>query len=191
MTNQDEFYKQMDDFKRSKSNCSCWGFFALMLTVLLLAEFVLFFVAREIRVDPSEQATVSHQTEGAQFSALEGENNTVEVVVSEGVLCSKLSATRQGNDLGCTISQEGILITGKIATFLPSNASLLVTPIAKDGKISYDVKYLRVGNFKVSGFLAPTIAGALSEVINSQVANVEVTRIELSDAIMIVGGKKK
>ena len=191
MKQQDEFYKQMDDFKRSKNNCSCWGFAVLMLAVLFLVEFALFFVARQVRFDPGEEATVSRQTGEAQFSALEGEDNMVEVVVSEGVLCSKLSATRRGNDLGCAISQEGIMITGKIATFLPSNASLLVFPVANNGKISYDVKYLRVSNFKVASFLAPTIAGALSETINSQLEDIEVTSIDLSDAIMVVGGEKK
>lgn len=190
MKQQDEFYKQMDDFKRSKNSCSCWGFLVLMLLLLFFAELTLFFVARGVRFDPSEQVTISRQTEEAQFSALEGEDGTVEVVVSEGVLCSKLSAIRPGSTFGCAISEEGIMITGKIATFLPSNASFLATPVAKDGKVRYDVKYLRVGNFKVASFLAPTIAGALSEAINSQLEDIEVTEVGLSDAIMVVGGKR-
>ena len=191
MAKQDEFYKQMDEYKHSKSNCSCFGLAILMLAVLILGEFILFFIARGVRSDPSGEATVSRLTPNAQFSIVESGTGNVEIVISEGVLCSKLSEIRQQDGLGCTISEEGVVITGKLATFLPANASLSVTPVLKDGKIHYDVNYLKVGNFKVFGFLAPTIAGALSKVINLEIKDVEITRIDLSEAIMIIVGKQK
>lgn len=182
----------MDEYKRSKNSCSCSGFAILMLVVLILAEFILFFIARGVKFDPSKEATISRNTENAQFSVVEsGGNNSVEVVISEGVLCSKLSANRQQDGLGCAISEEEVVITGKLATFLPSNASLSVTPNVKGGKISYDVNYLKVGNFKVFGFLAPTIAGALSKMINPEIKDINVTRIDLNEAIMIIVGERK
>jgi len=191
MAKQDEFYKQMDEYKHSKSNCSCFGLAILMLAVLILGEFILFFIARGVRSDPSGEATVSRLTPNAQFSIVESGTGNVEIVISEGVLCSKLSEIRQQDGLGCTISEEGVVITGKLATFLPANASLSVTPVLKDGKIYYNVNYLKLGNFKVFSFLAPTIAGALSKVINLEIKDVEITRIDLSEAIMIIVGKQK
>ncbi len=186
---QEEFYQGLDEYKNSKSSCSCLSFALLIAVILVATELMLFYIARGIRFNPSEIATKGEVTENTSFSALEN-GNSVEVIVTEGILCSKLAKSRGQENIGCSINDDGVIISGKLATFLPSNASILVLPTVAQDSIIYQVKSVEVGKFKVSSFLAPTIAGALERVIAPDLKGIKVVRIDLNQGIMVIVGER-
>jgi hypothetical protein len=186
-----EFYKNLDEYKRSRNGCSCFGFVLLMIGILVVAEVFLFYVARSIKYDASQDATFATAgTEDLKFSNLE-EGKNIEVIVSEGILCSKISAARDQKKLACIIDERGVTLTGKIATFLPSNAAIVVFPEVKSGRISYRVDSLKVGQFGVPRFLAPTVSSVFEKTISPELEGVEVERIELDRGIMVIIGERK
>lgn len=186
-----EFYKDLDEYKQSRTSCSCLGFVLLMVAILAIAEFLLFYIANGVKQDISEQSTLpTVNLEVSDFSVLE-ENGVMRVVVTEGILCSKISGIRNQNKLACTISEEGVSVSGKIATFLPSNSSVNVLPIVKDGRVLYQVQSVRVGKFRVFQFLAPTISGVFEKAIGRQLKAVSVKEIELDEGIMVIIGEQK
>lgn len=186
-----EFYKDLDEYKQSRTGCSCLSFVLLMVAILVIAEFLLFYIAGVVRQDISEQSTLpTENLEVSDFSVLE-ENGVVRVVITEGLLCSKISAIRDQNKLACTINEEGISVSGKIATFLPSNSSVNVLPIVKDGRVLYQVQSIRVGKLRVFQFLAPTISGVFKKAIGRQLEALSVKEIELDEGIMVIIGEQK
>lgn len=186
-----EFYEDLDEYKRSKNGCSCLGFVLLMVGILIVAEIFLFYVAKSVKYDTSQDATSATVERGdLDFSSLE-KDGKVEIVISEGILCSKISATRGQNKLGCIIDEEGITITGRLATFLPSNAAITVFPIAEAGRVSYRVDSLKVGKLGVPRILAPTIVSVLEKAISPKLEDVEVKRIELDSGIMVIIGEQR
>lgn len=186
-----EFYKDLDEYKQSRTGCSCLSFILLMVAILAISEFLLFYIANGVKQDISERSTLpAVNSEVTDFSTLE-ENGAMRVVITEGILCSKISDIRDQNKLACTINEEGVSVSGKIATFLPSNSSVNVLPVVKDGRVLYQVQSIRVGRFRVFQFLAPTISGVFEKAIGRQLEAVSVKEIELDEGIMVIIGERK
>jgi len=189
MAQRDKFYKSLDEHKRSRGSCNCWSLALLMLIVVMVAELLLFYIGRGVRMEPEDVTAGKIDYTEAEFARLEADAD-IEIIVTEAILCSKISRARAQANLKCRISEDGILISGKIATFLPANASLEVWPVAQSGRLEFQYKAVRIGQFKTAGFFAPTMAGAVNEAVAADLAPLRVDKVDLSEGIMVVGGRR-
>jgi len=193
----EEFYSTLDDSTKKrgkKSSCSCLALGIFFFALLLILELGLFFVARGFKSDEKNSNSItptgSLEMKG---SGIDLGDNRFALTVSQGILCNSLGQVREGKDIGCAISEGGIEISGKISSYLPSNAKAVLIPVEKDGRVEFRVKGLAVGSVPIPSFLAKSIGSSMGLALYStfpDLEKAEVDKVELQEAVMTITAKK-
>ncbi|MCX6810056.1 MAG: hypothetical protein NTZ65_04945 [Candidatus Berkelbacteria bacterium] len=194
-----EFYRDLDKSKKPKSSCSPLSFIILMVLVLILAEVLLFAFSKSIKNSaiPQDATTLSQRSDlgFVKIPTVENSDRGFQVVISEGVLCSKiaLSQNHPASDYSCKISQDGIEISGKIVSFLPRNTKVTIVPKVQNDQLKLDITKAQIGSITILKFLTSSISGVLNDALLKDVPELKsakVTRVNMEEGIMIVWAEK-
>lgn len=192
-----EFYSTLDDSAKvrgKKSSCSCLALGIFFVVILILLELGLYFVARGFRADEKNSNSIVPTGEiEMKGSGIDLGDNRFALSVSQGILCNSLGQVREIKDLNCAITEEGIELSGKISSYLPSNAKVVLIPTQKEGRVEFRVKRLSVGVVRVPSFLAKSIGSSMGLALYStfpDLEKAEVLKVELQEAVMTITAKK-
>lgn len=193
-----EFYEDLDEVRNhreKKSSCSCLSLVVFFIALLLVLELSLYFVSRGLRSKSEDQGFVSPQGQlEMKGSGVDIGADRFALSVSQGMLCSALSESADIQDLSCAISSDGILLTGKLGSFLPSNAKAVIVPEAKSGRVVFKIKKVSVGIVRVPAFLSGRLEDTLNLALYKtfpDLEKAEVDKVELQEAVMTITAKKR
>ncbi len=192
-----EFYSTLDDSAQKrgkKSSCSCLALGIFFFVILVILEMGLFFIARGFKSDEKNSNSIVPTGElEMKGSGIDLGDNRFELNISQGILCNAVKQITNIKDLSCAISADGIELSGKISSYLPSNAKVILVPTQKDGKVVFKVKRLSVGSVPVPTFLAKSIGNSMGLALYStfpDLENAQVDKVELQEAVMTITAKK-
>lgn len=189
-----EFYKALDESKQSARSCGCATLVICFLIILIVTEGTVFFVGRKLKsASPVSELTKPNINVSYNFSKMDS-GESFELVIQEGVLCSKLAGVLKRDNISCRISSDGIFVSGKVNFAVPSNLTGQFTPEVKDGRLRFNLEKVTVGTLKAPDFLATGLSGALSNAVKSgygELDSLSVESVYLQDGIMTVKAKKK
>ena len=184
-----EFYHDLDDHKpvpNKPRRFTIGKFLTVFLIILMIAEGALFYVGYKFKQDPvDELPTKPTSSAGMDFSRVDLSDQQTQIIVSEGILCSKIYDQFK-RDLSCQISSDGVAIAGKISAALPSNASIVFMPVAENGKVRLNVQKATVGSVEVPQFLVFGVKNAFEKVIYAQTQDLKVSRVDLESSLMVI-----
>lgn len=187
-----EFYKELDEHKKQPAgkkqpkNFTIAKLGIILAIILCLGEIFIFYFAKSIKSGKDDQMTnASTSIMDQSFSKVEISPSQFEIVISEGVLCSKILMSTN-KSLACSINEEGILIFGKISSLLPQNANILIWPSVKQEKISLEVKSVKIGKINIPKIFGSIVISPLNKIIEEQISGSRIRSIDLSTSIMII-----
>lgn len=192
-----EFYSTLDNSaaKRGKKNsCSCLALGIFFLVVLVILELGLFFIARGFRANEKNSNSVTPSGElEMKGSGIDLGDNRFALTISQGILCNAIANTSGIKNLNCAITADGIELSGKISSYLPSNAKVILIPTQQNGKVVFQIKRLSVGFIPVPSFLAKSISNSMGLALYTTFPDLEkaqVDKVELQEAVMTITAKK-
>lgn len=187
-----EFYKELDSSKNKKGYCNCLSFAIFFALILILVESVLFLFIGGLRSRPSNPEASVSSGNSAVFSKVDLGGGNFEVVISEGVLCSKMSEQKGFKDLKCLISTEGIEISGKLGSLFPSNSKVVLMPFVEKERLKFEVRQLKIGKISCPKKYANPIAFKLGDLILADLPdlnNASVESVEATEGLITIQAK--
>lgn len=189
---QKDFYKELDLSKQRKGSCNCLSISIIFILIFILVEGMVFYLFEGVRVDPSTSgASVAVSGSSSNISTMDLSDGQIRVVVSQGVLCSKLVSQNSNlfKDISCQITPDGIEITGKLGTLIPSNATAIIVPKVEKEKLNFEMTKLLIGNINAPKFLAKSLGDMITKLVYDQAPELNKASIktaELQDGVMII-----
>jgi len=184
-----EFYGELDKHKSIKDapkGFTLTKLMVLFVMLLIIIEGAVFYIGSSLKRNPIVDGTAPPSIDiNTNFSRVDINDRQYQIVVSEGILCGKIFASFK-RDLSCQISEEGIVVAGKISSVLPSNASIIFMPKVNNEALDFDVKKATVGSIKIPDFLTYGIKSAFRAVVAEQTKGIKVISVDLEPSIMVI-----
>ena len=201
---EDEFYKDLDEKSTKKSFCSWPLLVAFFVVVLILALFLFFYFFKTFK-NKSSMANLKSGSQAVYALVLEkfkinpASQPTFEIALSsqeiESLLTEASVAGVKVKNIQVIIDPLGMTISGAMAEKLKSSVKISALPQAKNGKITMEVTKITVGTLTVPKILYPVTEGSLNSLLDKNFENFyqnyEVEKIELSNDQMTVFGRLK
>lgn len=201
---EDEFYKDLDEKSAKKSFCSWPLMVAFFVIVLVLALLVVFYFFKTFK-NKGSMANLKSGSQAVYALVLEKfkidpvSQPTFEIALSsqeiESLLTEASVAGVKVKNIQVAIDPLGMTISGAMAEKLKSSVKINALPQAKNGKIIMEVTKITVGTLTVPQILYPVTEGSLNSLLDKNFANFyqnyEVEKIELSNDQMTVFGRLK
>jgi hypothetical protein len=193
---QADFYKDLDEFKKKRGCCSCLSLAVLFIIVLFLVEGTLFYLGRNLKAKPIiGTATKINQPAEVSFSKVDLNNQEFQVVISEGVLCSRMVKFKGlQNGLSCSINYDGIKIEGKLSALSFSNSAVVLRPKVVDNKLEFEVVEAMIGKVRVPRFLVSQAGNIVLQILKQDIPDLEYAKIksvELQEGIVVISAERK
>jgi|GEM_PF-6801392 len=191
-----DFYKDLDEFKEGGGCCSCLNFAVLFIIALLLVEGVLFYLGRNFKAKPIVgTATKINQPAEVSFSKVELNNQEFQVVISEGVLCSRVAKLKGlQNGLSCSINYDGIEIEGKLSALSFSNSAVVLRPRVTDNKLEFEVVKVTIGRVRAPRFMVSHAGDIVLQALRQDVPDLKdakIKSVELKEGIVVISAERK
>jgi len=180
------FYKELDRYKKKGGSCNCASLTIFFVIFIFLLEFFVFSFLKNIRFDPKQVDIRMPSGAATQVQPSVGADGSGSVYISQGILCSMLVEQKK-NDMICSITEDGIEISGKIGYLLPSNSNVTVYPVVSSGKLDFEVKKMAIGKIGVSPSLSMGLGGLLSKILTQKIESgqkVEFEKAEVSEGLL-------
>ncbi len=201
---EDEFYKDLDEKSTKKSFCSWPLLVAFFVVVLILALVLVFYFFKTFK-NKSSMANLKSGSQAVYALVLEkfkinpASQPTFEIALSsqeiESLLTEASVAGVKVKNIQVIIDPLGMTISGAMAEKLKSSVKISALPQAKNGKITMEVTKITVGTLTVPKILYPVTEGSLNSLLDKNFENFyqnyEVEKIELSNDQMTVFGRLK
>lgn len=201
---EDEFYKDLDEKSAKKSFCSWPLMVAFFVVVLILALVLVFYFFKTFR----NRANLTNLKSGSQavyalvlekFKIDPASQPTFEIALNsqeiESLLTEASVAGVKVKNIQVAIDPLGMTISGAMAEKLKSSVKISALPQAKNGKITMEVNKITVGTLTVPQILYPVTESSLNSLLDKNFENFyqnyEVEKIELSNDQMTVFGRLK
>lgn len=183
-TKNNDFYRDLDRYKGRAGYCNCTTLAIFFIVLVIILEFFVFSFVRGLRFNPKSPDIKIPTGVGTQLQKSPISESRDSVYISQGQLCLIISKNKKG-DYVCSISEEGIEISGKIGYLLPSNSSILLFPTVSSGNLDFSVKRVAVGKVGVPSSLSLGIGALVEKSIKGELQNqVEFQAVELSEGVM-------
>ena len=189
------FYRELDQSKNKGSRCGCVSLVILFAILLFGIETALFLGARAIKARPSTSENLSSSVslqEGQDASKFDLEGGVFQVVVSQGVLCARLKEKAGLKDVSCSISEEGIEISGKIGVLPQNTRAVLAGKIEKE-KLAIELESLYIGKLKIPSLLTKNLSGQVMKVISNSAPDLDkanIQKVETREGVLIIEARK-
>lgn len=189
------FYKDLDEFKKKRGCCSCLNLAILFIIMFLLVEGTLFYLGRNLKAKPiAGTATKINQPSEISFSKVDLNNQEFQVVISEGILCSRLVKFKESQDeLSCSISPDGIEIGGKLSTLSFANSTVRLFPKVVDNKLKFEVVEATIGKMRAPRLLVSQAGNIVLQILEQDIPDLKDAQIKsvgLQDGIAIIRAEK-
>lgn len=191
-TNNEEFYKELDRYKKKPGRCSCLTLSIFFLLVVVAAEICLFTFFRNIKFSNKTTEIGSFGGAIAQLQTNQISDETTQVYLPQGAFCSAFAQAKKDIST-CEISEEGIEIGGKISYLLPSNASIVLMPVVDNGDLKFSVEKVAIGKVSVPKSLAVGLGGYATSAVKRGLgmgAGVNFESVILNQGLMVVTFQK-
>jgi len=186
----DGFYQELDAAKERPGSCNCVSFAVLFALVLLVSEIFVFSFFKNLKSAPDLKGSNSSGVQVTEnFSKIDLGDNSFQYSLSQGQFCSALP-----RNLACLISQDGIIVSGKISPYLPQNASVYIRPKIVDEKLSFEVLKCTIGVLTVPKFFVFGTMSTLNSSLSKQIPELDgakVKNVELGEGVMLISAEPK
>lgn len=188
------FYNELDQSKTKGGRCGCVSLIVLFAILLIGLEAALFLALKAIKAKPIASGNLSSSAtlrEGQDVSKQNLENGRFQVAVSQGVLCARLKVEPGLQDVSCSISEQGIEISGKIGV-LPQNTRVVLTPKVEEEKLVIELRSVHIGSFRVPN-LTKGLSGQVTRVILNGAPDLDkasIDKVEAGEGVLIIEATK-
>lgn len=193
MSNRDnDFYKELDRYKKRGGYCTCSSLAIFFVLFIIFLEFFIFSFLKNIRFDPKQADFRAPSGATTQIHSSVGDSGSGSAYISQGLLCSMIVEQKK-NDIICSITEDGIEISGKIGYLLPSNSSVTMYPVITSGKLDFEVKKMAIGKIGVSPSLSMGLGGLLSKALTQKIESgqkIEFESAEVSEGLLTLVFRK-
>ncbi len=146
---------------------------------------MIFYLGRNLRVEVDGGLTGSKIIEGLNLVS-QPTDVSGPVYIPEGVLCSQVASVIK-NELKCSITEENVVLNGKVSALLPSNASAYFVPNNGTNKGKLELNEVKIGKISTFKFIGAPLNSVLDKAIMASVgSNVKIKKIDLERGIMVL-----
>jgi len=184
------FYGELDAAKAKPGACNCMTLSVFFVVVFVVLEFGVSGFFKNLRSAPKlENASNSSGQAVSNFSKMDLGGGSFQLSISQGQLCSAMPV-----DLNCQISPDGIILSGKISSFLPRNASVVIRPKVLNDRVNFEIVKCAVGGVNMPKFFSSGMTRALNNALAKEVPALNqaiVQNVETQDGVMLISTKSK
>lgn len=199
---ENEFYGEMDQKTEKKSFCNCYTmaiFFGILTisVVGLIIYFARFINQKNINIGNILPLITEKISRDENIRA---KNPTLQLVVTADELNSILPESLKSYSLSLenpkiTIAEQGILISGQLATAIKIPAEMTALALPKEGKVNIKIVKSKMGFVSLPGMVRAGIENSLNQLMDANFAQIyeiyEVNNIELGENQMTILGNLK